>query len=251
VDSLVWIGHATVCLDIDGRRVITDPVLRAGVGPLRRVGPIPPRAAYRDPDVVLISHLHHDHADLPSLRFIDPRVPVVAPVGAAKLLRSRGGRVDVRELAPNETLTVVGLQVTATAGWHDSTRLGSRARAAPVGYLLTSSRQRVYFAGDTGWLPELAGLAGQVDVALLPVGGWGPTLGAGHLDPRQAAELTGLLRPALAVPIHWGTLFLRGAWHLAPRRSQQPGAAFARWCRQLAPATAVVVSLPGAMVRLP
>jgi L-ascorbate metabolism protein UlaG (beta-lactamase superfamily) len=240
-----------VSLDIDGRRVITDPVLRAGVGPLRRVGPTPPRAAYRDIDVVLISHLHHDHADLPSLRLIDRQVPVVAPLGAAKLLRERGGRADVRELGPSETLTVAGLQVTATAACHDSARLGSRLRAAPIGYLLTSSRRRVYFAGDTGWLPELAGLAGQVDVALLPVGGWGLTLGAGHLDPRQAAELAALLRPALAVPIHWGTLFLRGAWHVAPPRSREPGAAFARWCGQLAPATAVIVSPPGAVVQMP
>jgi L-ascorbate metabolism protein UlaG (beta-lactamase superfamily) len=250
VDSLVWIGHATVCLDLDGRRVITDPVLRDGVGPLHRVGPVPPREAYRDPDLVLISHLHHDHADLPSLRLIDQQVPVVAPVGAAKLLRQRGGRVSVRELAPSETLTLAGLQVTATAARHDSTRLGSRTRAVPVGYLVTSSRQRVYFAGDTGWLPELSGLAGQVDVALLPVGGWGLTLGSDHLNPRQAAQLTALLRPALAVPIHWGTLFLRGGWRIAPRRSQEPGAAFARWCRQLAPATAVIVSPPGAVVRM-
>jgi L-ascorbate metabolism protein UlaG (beta-lactamase superfamily) len=251
VDSLVWLGHATVCLGLDGRRVLTDPVLRDSVGPLRRVGPSPSRAAYRELDLVLISHLHHDHLDLPSLRLIPARVPVVAPAGAAALLRDRGRRADIHELAPGESVTVAGLRVTATAARHDATRLGSRAKATPVGYLLTSSRQRVYFAGDTGWLPELAALAGRADVALFPVGGWGPTLGAGHLDPRQAAQLTALIRPALAVPIHWGTLFLRGASHLAPRRSHQPGALFAQWAGQLAPATDVIVSPPGVVVRMP
>jgi L-ascorbate metabolism protein UlaG (beta-lactamase superfamily) len=251
VDSLVWVGHATVCLDLDGRRVITDPVLRDAVGPLRRIGPTPSDPAYRHPDVVLISHLHHDHLDVPSLRMIDPRVPVVAPVGAGSLLRQRGRRADVRELAPGEALTVAELEVTATAARHDSDRIGSRARATPVGYLVRSSRHRVYFAGDTGWLPEPAARAEQVDVALLPVGGWGLTLGAGHLDPREAALLTALLRPALAVPIHWGTLFLRGASRFAPRRSRHPGAAYAQWSRQLAPATAVIVSPPGAVVRMP
>ncbi len=250
MDALVWVGHATVCLDLDGQRVLTDPVLRNSVGPLRRVGPAPPHGAYRDPDLVLISHLHQDHLDLPSLRLIHPGVPVVAPRGAAQLLRRRGGRADVHELAPGETDRVAGLQVTATPARHDSSRPGTRAKATPVGYLLASSRQRVYFAGDTGWRPELAELTG-VTVALLPIGGWGPTLAAGHLDPRQAAQLTALLGPSMAVPIHWGTLFLRGAWHLAPRRSHQPGALFAQWAGQLAPATDVIVSPPGVVVRMP
>jgi L-ascorbate metabolism protein UlaG (beta-lactamase superfamily) len=76
--------------------------------------------------------------------------------------------------------------------------------AAAVGYVLTSSRRSVYFAGDTDLFDGMGDLP-PVDVALLPIGGWGPTLGPGHLDPAQAARATDLIRPELVVPIHWGT----------------------------------------------
>jgi L-ascorbate metabolism protein UlaG (beta-lactamase superfamily) len=252
VDTLVWIGHATVCLELSGTRLLTDPVLRGRVGPLLRAGPVPAPSTYAEPDVVLISHLHHDHLDLASLRAIDKRVPVVAPAGAGPLIRRHGGHLDVREVAPGDSLVVGEVRITATSARHDPTRLASRASARPVGYHLSSDRHAVYFAGDTGPFPELAELAGQVDVALLPVGGWGFTLGPGHLDPRQAAEVTTLLRPALAVPVHWGTLFLpAGARRLRPGRSAQPGVLFAQWTRQLAPATEVIVPPPGAIVAMP
>lgn len=248
----MWIGHATTCIELSGTRILTDPVLRGRIGPLRRVGPVPAQSTYTDVDAVLISHLHHDHLDLPSLRRIDARVPVVAPAGAGDLIRRRGAHQDVREVAPGDSLVVGEAHITAVPARHAPTRLGSRATGRPVGYIVSSPRRRIYFAGDTGPVPQPAELAGQIDVALLPVGGWGFTLGPGHLDPRQAAQLVAQLRPALAVPVHWGTLFLpAGARRLRPRRSAQPGALFAQWTRQLAPATEVMVPSPGVVVAMP
>ena len=83
-----------------------------------------------------------------------------------------------------------------------------------LGYLLQGS-QSVYFAGDTDLFPEMAALGG-VDVALLPVAGWGPRLPEGdHMNPRRAAEALKILKPRLAIPIHWGTytpLWVRGGY---------------------------------------
>ena len=96
---------------------------------------------------------------------------------------------------------------------------------AALGVLVTGST-RVYFAGDTDLFPAMSDLAGRVDVALLPVSGWGPTLGPGHLDPERAAEAAARIQPAIAIPIHWGTLFPVGLRRLARRRFEGPGQAF-------------------------
>ena len=79
---------------------------------------------------------------------------------------------------------------------------------AAVGYVI-AARERIYFAGDTACFPGMRELA-PLDLALLPVWGWGPTLGPGHLDPARAAAAVQLLRPRVAVPVHWGTLALAG-----------------------------------------
>ncbi|HEY5815880.1 MAG TPA: MBL fold metallo-hydrolase, partial [Solirubrobacterales bacterium] len=116
-DRVTWVGHATVLAELDGARLITDPVLRARVGPLRRHGPPPAPGATKGLDAVLISHLHHDHADLPSLRRIDREVPVLAAPGSAGLLE-RQGFAAVSELAPGESSRVGEVVVTAVEARH-------------------------------------------------------------------------------------------------------------------------------------
>jgi L-ascorbate metabolism protein UlaG (beta-lactamase superfamily) len=99
-----------------------------------------------------------------------------------------------------------------------------------VGYLITGPGQgrTVYFAGDTDLFPEMSSLAPAIDVALLPIWGWGPTLGWGHLDPERAAEATGLLSPTCVVPIHHGTLLPIGlrALPIGVRTLTRPAAHF-------------------------
>ena len=184
-----------------GVRILTDPVLRARVAHLRRHG-APPHVP-RGVDAVLISHLHHDHLDLPSLRRLQGRPRLVAPRGSGKLLRRAG--FEVEELEPGEGTEVRGLRIEAVPAVHSSLRWPLRGpRAEPLGFVI-GERPSVYFAGDTDLFPEMARLA-PLDVALLPVAGWGPSLGPGHLNAARAAEAAALLQARVAIPIHWGTL---------------------------------------------
>jgi L-ascorbate metabolism protein UlaG (beta-lactamase superfamily) len=108
---------------------------------------------------------------------------------------------------------------------------------------------RVYFAGDTDAFDEMAQLQ-PIDVALLPVWGWGPRLGRGHLDPVRAAEALTLLRPRIAVPSQWGTLWPRGMGRVATDRLDQPPVEFARRAAETAPDINVVVLAPGMSLHL-
>ena len=179
-------------IEIDGVRLITDPVLRDRVGPLVRI--VPDAHVVGPVDCVLLSHLHADHTDLPSLRALDRSGPVVAPYPAGKWLTGKGVR-DVRELLPEGELGVGGLRISATAAVHDSRRRPFGPEAEPVGYVIHGSSS-VYFAGDTDLFVGMAELRGNIDVALLPVWGWGASVGAGHLDPTSAAEAAALIAPA-------------------------------------------------------
>jgi L-ascorbate metabolism protein UlaG (beta-lactamase superfamily) len=232
-DSVTYVGHATVLIQLGGARLITDPWLRRTlVGGLRRhrgTGEADPDAV----DAILISHLHRDHLDRPSLRRFDRSVPVVAAPGAAEVVE-RWGFERVTELLPGEVTTVAGARVTAVEARHPSNRLVPRVRGEAVGFLVERGA-RVYFAGDTELFPGMAELGGGLDLALLPVWGWGPTLGPAHLDPEDAARAAAMLKPRVAVPIHWGTLGPLGAQQLWPWLFERPARRFAEQAALLAP----------------
>jgi L-ascorbate metabolism protein UlaG (beta-lactamase superfamily) len=229
-------------IELDGARLLTDPVLGVRVGPLRRVAaPVAP-AATEAIDAVLLSHLHADHADARSLRSVGTTAPVIAPAGAASWLRARGFR-DVRELRPGEATSVAGVRVLATPASHPPGRWRTRPGASPIGFVARGS-QSVYFAGDTDLFDEMEALAGTIDLALLPVAGWGPTVGPGHLDPTRAAEAARRIDPRVAVPIHWGTL--AAPWPIrSPGLDRAPALLFAEETRRRAQGVDVRVLVPG------
>jgi L-ascorbate metabolism protein UlaG (beta-lactamase superfamily) len=258
IPALHFLGHSTVRVELAGRTVLTDPVLTPRIGPLRRVAPLPDPAAWAGVDVVVISHLHGDHLHLPSLYRLggfDTRI--VVPRGAAGWLRAKGfTRVD--ELSAGETLTDGELRITAVRADHSGHRWGPRLTHGPatesLGHLLEGPEGTVYASGDTDLFDGMHTLGErQIDVALLPVWGWGPSLGPGHLDPVGAAEAVARLRPRVAVPVHWGTLAVAGS-RLLPRMRRllvDPPRAFATEVAARELDTTVVVAEPGCPVQAP
>ena len=243
MDRLTYVGHATTLLRLDDSSILTDPMLRGGLGPLRRQGPPPERDLPKVPDVVLISHLHRDHLDLPSLRRLPVSTPLVVPRGAARWA-GKAGSDDIREIGRGETISVGGIEVTAVPAVHDGHRDWWGQQIEPLGYLISRGGLTAYFAGDTDLFDGMSDL-GALDLALLPIWGWGPSVGPGHLDPESAARALKLLRPRLSVPIHWGTFYPAGLRRLRPDPLARPPLEFARMARELAPEVEVRVLEPG------
>jgi L-ascorbate metabolism protein UlaG (beta-lactamase superfamily) len=236
---ITWLGHASVLLELDGVRLLTDPVLGRRVGPLVRVGGAAVEASELGRiDSVLLSHLHGDHAHVGSLRRLG--APVIAPSGAGDWLRGAGVS-DVRELSSGASVDVSGVRVAATPALHDDRRRPFGTHADPMGFVVRGSLG-VYFAGDTDLFDGLAELRGKVDVALLPVWGWGPSVGEGHLDPERAAAAVAMIEPRIAIPIHWGTFALPWA---RGGDTDRPAREFAELVAEVAPGVEVRLLNPG------
>ena len=185
-----WLGHSTVDIRLGGTRLVTDPILRDRVGHLRRhdgTSSLDAADSDRAPiDAVLISHLHHDHLDLPSLRRLPAGTTVVVPRGGGRVVAGHAPG-EVVEMSVEEQLEVGDVRITAVPADHRPGRFLSRAKAEPLGFVAEHDDGVVYFPGDTDLHPAMADLP-PPDVALLPIWGWGPTLGSGHLDPERAAR---------------------------------------------------------------
>lgn len=243
--ALTFLGHASTMIELDGVRLLTDPVLRPRVAHLRRQVSSPePRIP--PPDAVLISHQHMDHLDIPSIRRFGPEVRIIAPRGSLRLLSGQGF-TRVEGLDVGDRAAVGPVMVTAVPAEHDGRRWPFRTEGTEgdsIGFLVEGSHS-VYFAGDTDVYDEMAVHLPGVDLALMPVWGWGPTLGPGHMDPEAAARATGLIRPRLAVPIHWGTLFPIGMRRWRRHLLHRPPHEFAEKVSDYSPETEVRVLSPG------
>ena len=246
--AVTWAGHSTALIELDGIRLLTDPVLRDRVGPLTRIAsPVEQRLAERI-DAIVISHLHSDHADLRSLLRVGRSTPIFAPPAAARWL-ARNGLHNVQQLAAGQDTRVGAVQLSATPAAHDGRRWPLGPRADAVGFVARGS-QSCYFAGDTDLFSDMAQIAGPIDIALLPVWGWGPTLGPGHLDPERAATAASLIGPRIAVPIHWGTFALR--WPARrPAHPALPARRFESLVTRDRPSVQVRVLAPGERTELP
>ena len=243
-----WLGHATAVLDVDGARLLTDPLLRAHAGLLRRRGGAPLPEHWAGVDVVLLSHLHHDHAELGSLRML-PGVPVLTAPANARWLRARG--VEAAVGLPERvwwTVPGTGVRVRLAPAVHGHRPMPHRPNAAH-GFLVDAPALHVWFAGDTAPYAAMADLpallGGRVDLALVPVGGWGPRLSGGHLDPVQAARACAVVGARAAVPVHWGTLHAPASRRLPPGWMDRAGPAFAAAVQRWAPGCRPLVLAPG------
>jgi len=236
-----WLGHSTVLLEIDGVRVLTDPVWGPRASPSRFLGPrrfqpVPVSVRALPPlDVVVVSHDHYDHLDHPTIRALARLdVPFVTSLGVGAHLEAWGVRPErITELDWWESHDLPGseLRVTAAPSQHFSgRRLKDRNATLWSSLVLRGRHHAVFFSGDTGLTPEYESLVerlGPFDLALLEVGAFHPAWGDVHLGPQNALEALALLGGPPFLPVHWGTFSLAmHAWdqpverllELAPRR---------------------------------
>jgi L-ascorbate metabolism protein UlaG (beta-lactamase superfamily) len=240
---VTWLGHSTMLIEIDGVRILTDPVWgpRASpstlVGP-RRFQPVPVSLREMPPvDVVLISHDHYDHLDYPTLRALaKSSVPFVVSLGLGAHLAYWGVHADrITELDWWETCTVPnsGVVLTAAPSQHFSGRgLTDRNATLWSSFAIRSPNHAVFFSGDTGLTTEYRSIRetlGPFDVVMLEVGAFYPAWGDIHLGPDNALTAHSMLG-GLFMPVHWGTFSLAmHAWdepaerllELAPRTGAQ------------------------------
>ena len=245
-----WLGHATVRIELNGVSLITDPVLVNDIGPIHRYARPPDPADWAGVDIVLISHSHLDHLDLRSLAMLGSATPIVVPAGVARVVRGAGHN-RVTELATGETMTFDTLSIRAVSALHSGFRPPFGPRATAIGYVIRGDHV-VHFAGDTGLSPAMSELSSDdIDVSLLPVGGWGPTLRGGHMDPAIAVEALRLIRPRMAIPIHWGTFWPRGLRWFRRELFERPGYTFAELAKASVNNIEVVALQPGGQATFP
>ncbi|QNS03252.1 MBL fold metallo-hydrolase [Streptomyces xanthii] len=239
--EITWWGHATCTVEDTGTRVLTDPLFTRRLAHLRRRRGAPPPPSAARADVVLVSHLHADHLHVPSLARLAPGTQVLVPRGARRSVPGlrRLDALRITEVEPGDVVKAGGVSVRAVPAEHDGRRLPVGPHRSPaLGYVVTGEA-RTYFAGDTGLFDGMAEAVGAVDVALLPVGGWGPYLGPHHLDPARAAEALVRIGPRSAVPVHYGTYWPIGMDAVRPHEFHAPGDEFVRQAALAAPEVAV------------
>jgi len=240
--EITYVGHSTVLVEMEGVRLLTDPLLRARILHLRRVGPVDLEALGKV-DAVLLSHVHLDHLDFPSLRRLGRDMRIFAPQGAGRFL-ARKGFTEVSELGIGQEIRIGALAVRGTPAIHDSARRPLGVRAVPMGHVIQGSRS-VYFAGDTDVFDGMTELA-PVDFALLPIWGWGPSIGDGHMSPKEAVEAALLLRASVAIPIHWGTYYpSQSAFRRIPSFVEAPARDFVKRMEAVAHEVDVRLLHPG------
>ena len=217
---ITWLGHSTLLLEIDGVRILTDPVFGERASPVSFVGPkryhpVPvPIAGLPPIDVLLLSHDHYDHLCRQSIQEL-ARLPmkVVTALGVAAHLEAYGTPSErIHELDWNESVSLPGVKFTATPAQHFSGRgMGDRNGTLWASWVIETERHKLFFSGDTGLFPELAEIGrkhGPFDLTMLEIGAYHPAWGTIHLGPENALIAHGMLQGKMLLPVHWGTFDL-------------------------------------------
>jgi L-ascorbate metabolism protein UlaG (beta-lactamase superfamily) len=240
--AVTWWGHSSVTVELGSVSIGTDPLLVDRLMHLKRYASSPTAVATQV-DLVLVSHLHGDHLHVPSLRRMPPEVPIVVPRGAAHLMGRLGARTVI-EAEPGDRLRLANADIDVLPALHDGKRHPLSRRAAPaLGFRVEVDGESFWYPGDTGTHAAMDDVA-AVDLAIVPIGGWGPTLGEDHMGPEAAAEAVSRVGARWTVPVHYGTFWPMGLQRVHPSNHRRlfttPSARFLAAMR-VAPTQAVAV----------
>jgi L-ascorbate metabolism protein UlaG (beta-lactamase superfamily) len=217
---VTWLGHSTAIIEIEGRRILIDPVWSERCSPSRLVGPKrlhePPIALRELPpiDAILISHDHYDHLDMPTIRhLVDLQAaPFLVPLGVGAHLERWGvPATRIIELDWNERSTVAGIEFIATAARHFSGRGLTRDETLWSSWVIAGPTRKAFYSGDTGYFPGFATIGeehGPFDVALVQVGAYGDAWPDIHMVPEDGVATHVDVRGGLMIPVHWATFNL-------------------------------------------
>lgn len=223
-------GHSTLLIELDGLRVLIDPLFRSALLHLQRQAPLVDLERFGEPDVLLISHSHMDHLDKRSLKLVKKSTRAIVPSDCVSLMRAQGFS-DVTGVSDGDELDALGLGVKAVHADHGGKRMPWNQPAETIGFVVEGT-QSFYYAGDTDLFDAMAGLHASLDLALIPVWGWGPKIGPGHLDPERAAAAAELIAPRFAVPVHWGGYLPAGMAKRRPDLLTEPPREFCRFVEE-------------------
>jgi L-ascorbate metabolism protein UlaG (beta-lactamase superfamily) len=249
IAKVTYLGHASLLIEMDGIRLLTDPVFRQQIFHLRRTTHSPDASLYRDVEAVLISHLHYDHLDIPTLKALGETPLIYVPSGAGDLMQRQGFR-RFKEVSLGDTFNTGRVKVQAVPAYHTPNRRPLGLQADCLGFVLRGAAN-IYFPGDTQIFPEMADFSQDLDLALLPVWGWGPDKGKLHMGPKEAAEALALLHPRLAVPIHWGTYIPIGMRWMRLGFQYLPPLEFSDRAGRSSPEVTVRILSPGETINIP
>jgi L-ascorbate metabolism protein UlaG (beta-lactamase superfamily) len=217
---ITWYGHASVLVEIDGARVLCDPVWSERVSPLRFAGP---RRLHEPPvpleslpkiDAIVISHDHYDHLDMATVRTLvrTQTAPFLVPLGiGAHLERWQVPADRIIELDWDEHADVAGLRLTATPAQHFSGRTLTRNDTLWTSWVIAGPAHRVFYSGDSGYFDGYAKIGerhGPFDAALIQIGAYDPAWPDIHMTPEEGVATHLDLRAELLIPVHWGTFNL-------------------------------------------
>ncbi len=218
---VTWLGHSTMLLEVDGLRVLTDPVFGSRLGPVSFAGPkrlhAPPVTVAQLPklDAILISHDHFDHLCKSTvIELAKLQVPIITSLGVGHHLEKFGVAPElITELDWHESHTLAGgaLKFTATPAQHFSGRIGGRNATLWSSWVIQTANKKVFFSGDTGLTPEMGDIGrvhGPFDLVMLEIGAWHPAWGTIHLGPENALKAFDLLGGGTMMPVHWTTFDL-------------------------------------------
>ena len=245
--KITFVGHATTLTEMSGVRILTDPLFRNNFRLLKRRSQLCTTSIGLDSiDAVVLSHMHFDHMDYPSLRMIPNHVPIIAPEGAGRYLKKKVAH-DIVEMREGDSVRVGDVDIHATPSVHESGFYWPMWFSKKVlSYVFVGSRT-VFFVGDTALFEDLAdiGKSFNIDTAMLPVWGFGPYIRGDHMSPAEAAEALSMLSARTAIPIHWGTVRPIGPIWEKMSFLEEPPRVFSREAARIVPMTDVRILSPG------